>query len=370
MRMWYILLGITIVLTIACLIYIGWRVSGFGFIKQIANHKYRWLCSLLLVCAIFGILALSLNMMNAVICLLHICGFWIICDIAFLAIGHWHPAPFAHYYAGIAAIALSVLYLGCGVYLDYHIFTTSYQLKSPKIKKPLRVVMFADSHIGTTFDGEGFARHMQKIQAQNPDVVLLVGDYVDDGSQLKEMQIATKALGELKTQYGVYFVFGNHDKGYYNSIVRGYDGNVLQAELQKNGVRVLEDEAVPLRDDILLLGRKDSSEFFRGGSRKSMRALTKDLPQNRFVVVMDHQPNDYEKQAAAGVDLVVSGHTHGGQMFPLNKVGEWIGANDNTYGLDHRRQTDFIVTSGLSDWAIKIKTGTKSEFVVIDLLPE
>ena len=188
----------------------------------------------------------------------------------------------------------------------------------------------------------------------------------------KNMYQANSFMTMIRKRYkaDITFVFGNHDKGYYNSIVRGYDGNVLQAELQKNGVRVLEDEAVPLRDDILLLGRKDSSEFFRGGSRKSMRALTKDLPQNRFVVVMDHQPNDYEKQAAAGVDLVVSGHTHGGQMFPLNKVGEWIGANDNTYGLERRRQTDFIVTSGLSDWAIKIKTGTKSEFVVIDLLPE
>ena len=55
------------------------------------------------------------------------------------------------------------------------------------------------------------------------------------------------------------------------------------------------------------------------------------------------------------------------QLFPLNKVGEWIGANDKTYGLEKRNKTNFIVTSGLSDWAIKFKTGTKSEFVVIDV---
>ena len=84
--------------------------------------------------------------------------------------------------------------------------------------------------------------------------------------------------------------------------------------------------------------------------------------------MLDHQPNDYQNQADAGVDLVLSGHTHGGQLFPLNKVGEWIGANDRTYGFEKRGQTNFIVTSGLSDWAIKFKTGTKSEFVVIDLL--
>ena len=87
----------------------------------------------------------------------------------------------------------------------------------------------------------------------------------------------------------------------------------------------------------------------------------------KYAVILDHQPNDYKNQAEAKVDLVLSGHTHGGQLFPLNKVGEWIGANDRTYGYERRGSTDFIVTSGLSDWAIKFKTGTKSEFVVIDI---
>ena len=83
---------------------------------------------------------------------------------------------------------------------------------------------------------------------------------------------------------------------------------------------------------------------------------------------MAHQPNDYEKEAKARVDLVLSGHTPGGQLFPLNKVGEWIGANDKTYGIERRGQTNFVVTSGLSDWAIRFKTGTKSELVVIDVM--
>jgi len=82
---------------------------------------------------------------------------------------------------------------------------------------------------------------------------------------------------------------------------------------------------------------------------------------------MDHQPNDYNKQQEAGVDLVLSGHTHGGQLFPLNRSGEWLRANDKTYGLEKRGDTTFIVTSGISDWAVKFKTGCKSEIVVIDI---
>ena len=82
---------------------------------------------------------------------------------------------------------------------------------------------------------------------------------------------------------------------------------------------------------------------------------------------MDHQPTDYANEAAAGVDLVLSGHTHGGQLFPVNHVGDWFGINDRTYGYERRNNTDFIVTSGISCWEIKFKTGTKSEFVIIDL---
>lgn len=109
------------------------------------------------------------------------------------------------------------------------------------------------------------------------------------------------------------------------------------------------------------------SENLRGNARAEMTELVKELDPDKFSVVLDHQPNDYQNQTTAEVDLVLSGHTHGGQLFPLNKVGEWIGANDKTYGLEKRNKTNFIVTSGLSDWAIKFKTGTKSEFVVIDI---
>ena len=64
---------------------------------------------------------------------------------------------------------------------------------------------------------------------------------------------------------------------------------------------------------------------------------------------------------------MVSGHTHGGQFFPVTYVGEWIGANDRTYGHEKRNGTDFIVTSGISCWELPFKTGTKSEYVIIDV---
>ena len=67
------------------------------------------------------------------------------------------------------------------------------------------------------------------------------------------------------------------------------------------------------------------------------------------------------------VDLVLSGHTHGGQLFPLGYIGLLMGANDEFYGLHQRENTNFIVNSGISDWAIDFKTGTFSEVGIIDI---
>ena len=79
----------------------------------------------------------------------------------------------------------------------------------------LHIVLFADSHLGITLDGDSFAREMERIQAEQPDVVFLAGDFVDDDSCKADMLAACEALGRLQTKYGVYFIYGNHDNGYF-----------------------------------------------------------------------------------------------------------------------------------------------------------
>ncbi|MDE6401955.1 MAG: serine/threonine protein phosphatase, partial [Clostridiales bacterium] len=95
--------------------------------------------------------------------------------------------------------------------------------------------------------------------------------------------------------------------------------------------------------------------------------LTKDLDESKFSIVINHQPTDYDNEAKAGVDLVLSGHTHGGQMVPIGLISDLFKMNDRVYGHEKRAATNFIVTSGISDWAIGFKTGCYSEFVVIDV---
>ena len=98
-----------------------------------------------------------------------------------------------------------------------------------------------------------------------------------------------------------------------------------------------------------------------------MEELLEGLDTDRYTVVLDHQPHDYANQEKSGVDLVLSGHTHGGWLFPVNALPELTGTDDKVYGHEKRANTDFIVTSGISEWALKFKTGTVSEYVVIDI---
>lgn len=369
MLMWYIILAVVVLSTGAGLAYLGTRLSALGFIGKLSggNQMYARFWGFALTFFVFTLLSLWLNLMNAVICLLHFVVIWLFCNALSAVFRRLFKSSGKSRWTAPVAIILSLAALASGWYLNHHVWMTSYIVETEKNVKDMRLVMFADSHIGTTFDAAGFAGHLQTMMNCKPDAVLIAGDFVDDGTTREEMIAACKALGNLKTTYGVYFAFGNHDKGYHNPKIRGFTGDDLLAELKKNNVKVLQDETALIDNMFYIVGRRDLSEYQRGGSRQNMQKLTGKLDKEKYTVVLDHQPNDYKNQAEAKVDLVLSGHTHGGQLFPLNKVGEWIGANDRTYGYERRGSTDFIVTSGLSDWAIKFKTGTKSEFVVIDI---
>ncbi len=365
MRIWYMILLFSGLLSGFSLIYLSWRISKFHL--PFKNKKVRFFFGFLCILCLFLGLSWALNRINGVFCLICLAGFWILSDLVFKLIELIRKKTFRRYYAGWTAIFITLLFLSTAWYLNHHIWITHYTITTEKNIKNLRIVHFADSHIGTTFDGDGFARHVQKMQDMNPDIVLITGDFIDNDTPREEMISAAAALGKLQTTGGVYFSLGNHDTPYSPRAHRAFSAEELRAELEKNNVTLLQDGTKEISDTFLLIGRKDAAENRMRRGRASMAQLTQNLDKTKFIIVMDHQPNDYQNQIAAEIDLVLSGHTHGGQLWPFNKIGEFIGANDKTYGYERRGKTDFIVTSGLSDWALRFKTGTKSEFVVIDI---
>ena len=419
MGMWIAILAVAIGLTIAGAVYLLRRFRRFGIVLAIAGDR-KWLQWLVAAAPLLGFAVYGLfDAVNAVIVVLHLAAFWLIADLVtgieglilrkkrgsrtLSAANGDSPvtpveaqettgkSPFRVYWKGVAVIVVCTIYLAVGWYLAHHVVRTVYTVETDKSLPggSLRIVQLSDSHVGTLFDGKEFAEHLRRVQAEQPDIVVFTGDFVDDNTSREDMVIACRALGELNTTYGVYFAYGNHDKGYYNS--REYTAQELDAELRKNGITVLEDEVKLIAGSICIIGRKDRNEGDRratsdgnqngtegkNGSatdgtgktkgRMTMDEITTGLDRSCYMIVLDHQPNDYEAEAAADVDLVLSGHTHGGQLIPLGPIGILIGANDRTYGTETRGNTTFIVNSGIGDWAIDFKTGTVSEYVVIDV---
>ncbi|MDO5155609.1 MAG: metallophosphoesterase [Eubacteriales bacterium] len=366
--LWIIIFLVSMTVAVALFAYLVSRISKFNMMKSLLPKKKIWkiLCSMGIILLPTALLSYLWSPTNGVVVLIHLGVIWLLCDLVGWMIQKKKPYHGKCYFAGVTALVTTFAVLSCGWYLAHHVWQTDYIVKTDKNVNGLRIVQFADSHVGTTFHADGFAKHMEAIQALQPDVVLITGDFVDDSTTREDMIASCAALGTLHPTYGVYFSFGNHDKGYYGEAHRGYNAEDLIDELEKNGVHVLQDEVELIRDEYYIIGRQDYSEEQAGNGRKDMDALLQGLDPQKYMIVMDHQPHDYENQQGK-VDLVLSGHTHGGQFFPITYVGEWIGENDRTYGFEEREKSDFIVTSGISDWEIKFKTGCKSEYVVIDI---
>ena len=363
---WLILFILLIALSLGGFIYLVTRVHRFSFIKKLAEkHKaLSWIVSVIPLIALLAISTLAINVWSAIVIFLHLVFFWLAFDIIASHFRRTYKSKQKLNIEGALAILFTFVYLLSGWKFAHTVYRTDYAIQSSKElgQDHLKIVGFADSHLGITLNGEQFAAEMQKIQAEEPDIVLLAGDFVDDDSCRADMETACKALGELKTKYGVYYVDGNHDKGYFESS-RDFTYDEVIAKLEENNVVVLRDESILVDDKFYVVGRKDKSDE----SRMPVADLTKDIDDSKFTIIMDHQPNDYKNESETCADLVFSGHTHGGHIWPAGFIGLMTGANDSVYGAEEGNGTAFIVTSGISGWAIPFKTGTKSEYVVMDI---
>ena len=359
---WILLLAFVALLGLLAIFYLITRVRRFSFMRRLAEkHKaLSWLLAAVMVSLLF--LFALINVYSVVIIIIHLALIWLLCDLIAWIIRLIKKTEPKRYFASIAAILLTVLYLGAGWIAAHQVRQTEYTVSTDKSIEPLRIALIADSHLGVTLDGARFAKEMERIDSLKPDVVVIAGDFVDDDSKKADMLEACRTLGSLKTAYGSYYVFGNHDAGYYS--LRDFTTAELRQALAENSVIILEDESIPLGEHYLLVGRKDRSSKDRLPAEELLRDLS-----DRYIIVLDHQPNDYGAEAAAGADLVLSGHTHGGHMFPAGLIGLWMKANDALYGLSQLNDTTFIITSGISGWAIPFKTGAFSEYVIIDIVP-
>ena len=226
----------------------------------------------------------------------------------------------------------------------------------------LRIVTISDGHLSATYGGRRFERVVEAVNAQRPDVVAIVGDLVDNS--VEELREDVAPLGDLVSEQGVFFVTGNHE--YF------VDTGSWLRHLPTLGVHVLRNERVPITRggaSFDLAGIDDRTAAASGlpGHGADLDAALDGRDDAVPVVLMAHQPVQVEQARAAGVDLQLSGHTHGGQLWPFDyavKLDQPV-----TEGWSQQGPTQLYVTTGAGYWGPPMRVGARPEVTVIELQP-
>ncbi|RZU33855.1 metallophosphoesterase [Blastococcus saxobsidens] len=224
----------------------------------------------------------------------------------------------------------------------------------------LRIVTFSDGHLSSTYGGRRFERLVEIINQQRPDVVAIVGDLVDDG--VDELREDAAPLADLVTEQGVYFVTGNHE--YFT------DTGAWLRHLPTLGVQVLRNERVPIRRagaTFDLAGIDDRTAAASGlpGHGADLDAALDGRDDATPVVLLAHQPVMVDQAARAGVDLQLSGHTHGGQLWPFDYAVRLD--QPAVEGLSRHGDTQLYVTAGAGFWGPPMRVGARPEVTVVEL---
>ena len=276
---------------------------------------------------------------------------------------------------GFVCMALIILISVYGILHVGTIKVTPYEVtvnKKVKDMDSLKIVLLADTHFGYSINCRHAQKMVEKINAQNPDIVCIAGDIFDnDYDAISDPEGVCNALKSIKSRYGVYACWGNHDLD--EPILAGFtfggkkkdqaDPRMEQL-LRDANIHLLTDEAELIDEKFYVVGRNDSSRTHKlGGQRLSPAQLTKDLDLDKPVIFIDHQPKQLQETADAGADLDLCGHTHDGQIFPGNLFIHLFW--ENSFGYLKKDKMHNIVTSGVGVWGPDMRVGTNCEICPI-----
>ena len=225
--------------------------------------------------------------------------------------------------------------------------------------KPLKLGVITDMHLGRLLTAGRLGRAVELLAPEQPDAILYVGDIIDDHIKL-DAEATAAALAVAQPRLGHWAVPGNHEY-ISGSIDKSLDF------LRAVGMHVLRDQWAVVDNSFVLAGRDDLSKpGFTGIQRGSMEEILSDLPEQYRslpLVVMDHQPAAIDEARSAGAALMLSGHTHNGQLWPFNFVTEL--RYENPLGLLTKGDFHSIVSAGTGTWGPPLRTTGRAEVLLV-----
>jgi len=222
--------------------------------------------------------------------------------------------------------------------------------KSSGIRQ-LKIAFAADFHFRETTHRRLMERFVEKVNAENPDIVLIGGDVLEGDRQDEKLGEFVAQFRRLKPKYGVYGVPGNHDLHRANAM----------AFFDQAGICLLKDTVEKIDNAFYLVGRNDG----RSSGRKSIEELLRNCDRSLPVFVLEHRPTDLDNISRSGADILLSGHTHNGQLFPVNFITQRH--YELSWGYKLKNQTHVFVTSGIQVWGPPVRTAGDSEIVIVNV---
>jgi predicted MPP superfamily phosphohydrolase len=251
----------------------------------------------------------------------------------------------------VLAVPLAVVVVGA--IWNNHPQINAYSVEIPRKSSDLsqlKIGFVADFHLRETSSRRLMERFVEKINAANPDIILIGGDVLEGDRQGEKLGFFAAEFRRLKPKYGVYGIPGNHD---LHAARAAYF-------FDQAGIRLLQDTVERIANAFYLIGRNDAR--IRG--RKSINDLLKDCDGSLPVIVLDHRPTDLDNVSQSGSDILLSAHTHNGQLFPLNFLLK--SRYELGWGYKLKNHTHIFVTSGIQVWGPPVRTSGDSEILIID----
>ncbi len=232
----------------------------------------------------------------------------------------------------------------------------SYEIKLAGLKEDLKIALLADIHLGKNLHEDFLDKIILKVNEQNPDMVVIVGDLVD--TKVANFENYISKINDFKSKYGIFYVPGNHE--YYHGI-----NEILESLKNRTKMHILLNENVDL-GVINIAGLGDLAGLQKGIFAPDLSRVKMDLNSSKPSILLAHQPKTALLYDLSDFNLILSGHTHGGQIFPfmfLVKMDQ--GFLKGLYNLSDK--TKLFVTSGAGFWGPSIRSFAESEIAILNL---